>query len=304
MLKAELWLRAGQHLRRPGGNGRSIEPVGRILVVIPVYGEHALTHALLDDLRGEPQPLDVTIVDNRGDYPQHADETVLRPKDNLGWAGGTNHGTAETLTAAHIAVVWLNNDTRLASGFIDGLLHCWRDTEAGLIGPSYDCYWAHQRPRRPVDVGAYRAKARHFTASFVDGVCMFVPSTTLEALGMLDSETFAPVGYGADIDYGLRVRSAGDPVVVTRLSYLHHEKSVTATTIYGDQGVAEYGTHGDSVMDAGMATKWGTDWWRLAEIDPTTKQTPPPSWRRRARTGRLPVLNRLSASRRRSRLSH
>jgi GT2 family glycosyltransferase len=284
-----------------GVSGESA-PAGRILVVIPVHGEHALTHALLDDLHAEPEPLDITVVDNRGDYRQHAEETVLRPKENLGWAGGTNHGTVETMSSDHMAVVWLNNDTRLAGGFIGGLVRCWRDTGAGLVGPCYDCYWKHQRARRPVDVRMYRPRARHFTAPFLDGVCMFVPMKTLDAVGMLDSETFAPVGYGADIDYCLRVRSAGDSVVVTRLSYLHHEKSVTATTMYGD-GLANYGTHGDSVMAAGMATKWGDDWWRLAEIDPTTKQTPPPSWRRRGRTGRLPVFSRTSASRRRSRLS-
>ncbi len=247
-------------------------------------------------------PVDVTVVDNRGDYAQHADEAVLRPDENLGWAGGTNHGTMETLASSHMAVVWLNNDTRLASGFIGGLVRCWRDTRAGLVGPSYDCYWNHQRLRRPVDVRMYRPKARHFTAPFVDGTCMFVPRSTLEAVGMLDSETFAPVGYGADFDYGLRVRSAGDSVVVTRLSYLHHEKSVTANSMYGER-LAEYGTHGDSVMAAGMAAKWGDDWWRLAEIDPDTKQTPPPTQRRRALKRRLPVFTRLSASRRRSRLS-
>jgi GT2 family glycosyltransferase len=254
-----------------------------------------MTHALLDDLRGESESLDVSVVDNRGDYPQHADEVVLRPWKNLGWAGGTNHGTMEMLSSRHLAVVWLNNDTRLASGFLGGLLRCWQDTGAGLVGPSYDCYWNHQRPRRPVDVQAYRPKARHFTAPFVDGTCMFVPSDTLDALGMLDSRTFAPVGYGADIDYGLRVRSAGGAVVVTRLSYLHHEKSVTATTMYGG-GLAGYGNQGDSVMAAGMAAKWGDDWKRLAEIDPTKKQTPPSTWRRRARLGRLAATTPVPAS--------
>jgi GT2 family glycosyltransferase len=277
-------------------------PAPRVLVVIPVYGEHALTHALLNDLRGEAVPLDVTVVDNRGDYAQHLDESVLRPGENLGWAGGTNHGTAATLTASHMAVVWLNNDTRLASGFIDGLVRCWQATEAGLVGPFYDCYWNHQRPRRPVDLRSYRPRARHFSAPFVDGTCMFVPRSTLDAVGMLDAETFAPVGYGADFDYGLRVRAVGAAVVVTGLSYLHHEKSVTAKTMYGD-GLAEYGTHGDSVMAAGMAGKWGDDWWGLAEIDPATKQTPAPSWRRRWRPGRLSLFSRTSASRPRSRLS-
>jgi GT2 family glycosyltransferase len=276
--------------------------MGRILVVIPVHGEYAMTHSLLDDLRRESEPLDVTVVDNRGDYPQHADETVIRSERNLGWAGGTNHGTVETLSSDHMAVVWLNNDTRLAGGFIGGLVRCWQDTRAGLIGPFYDCYWNHQRVRGAVDVGKYQPKARHFTAPFVDGTCMFVPSSTLAGLGTLDSLAFAPVGYGADIDYGLRVRSAGHSVVVTRLSYLHHEKSVTAKSIYGG-GLADYGNQGDSVMAAGMAAKWGDDWRRIAEIDPTTKQTPPPSWRKRARKERTFSINRFSARTLRSRRS-
>ena len=69
--------------------------MGRILVVIPVHGEQAMTHAVLEDLGREPEPIDVTVVDNRGDYPRHADETVLCPAENLGWAAGTNHGTTE-----------------------------------------------------------------------------------------------------------------------------------------------------------------------------------------------------------------
>jgi GT2 family glycosyltransferase len=276
--------------------------VGRILIVIPVYGEQAMTHALIEDLEREPEPIDVTVVDNRGDYERRAHETVLRPSENLGWAAGTNHGTAKALTPDHEAAVWLNNDTRLASGFIRGLVRCWQETGAGLVGPTYDCYWNHQRLRRPADVRSYRPKTRHFTAPFVDGTCMFVPRSTLDSVGMLDADTFAPVGYGADFDYCLRVRSAGRSVVVTRLSYLHHEKQVTARSIHGDR-LGEYGARGDSVMSAGMTAKWGDDWWRLAKIDPSTKQTPAPSWRRRARTARRSVFSRFSASRRRSRLS-
>ncbi len=148
------------------------------------------------------------------------------------------------------------------------------------------------------------AKGRHFTAPFVDGTCMFVPRSTLDAVGMLDADSFAPVGYGADFDYCLRVRSAGRPVVVTRLSYLHHEKQVTARSIHGDR-LGEYGTRGDSVMAAGMTTKWGDDWWRLAEINPTTKQTSSPGWLRRAGLwpSRLYRVSRTFAKTPQSRLS-
>ncbi len=90
------------------------EKAGRVLVVIPVFGEQETTHALLDDLRREADHADV-VVDNRGDYEAAGDETVLRPGSNLGWAGGTNHGTATARRDEHVAFVWLNNDTRLSS---------------------------------------------------------------------------------------------------------------------------------------------------------------------------------------------
>ena len=142
----------------------------------------------------------------------------------------------------------MNNDVRLAPGFVAGLVRAWEETGAGLLGPLYDCYWNHQRPSRIVDPPEYRARARHYAVPFVDGTCMFVPVSTLDAVGMLDADTFAPVGYGADLDYGLRVSAAGLPVAVTHLAYLHHEKSVTGEKVFG---LEEYGRRGYSAMDTG-----------------------------------------------------
>ena len=275
---------------------------GRILVVIPVHGGHDMTHALLEDLRREAGLVDVTIVDNGQDYPPHGDETVLRPGENLGWAAGTNFGTTECLSDDHAAVVWLNNDTRLATGFFAGLVGAWEETGAGLLGPLYDCYWQHQRASRAVPVGSYRPRARHYAAPFVDGTCMFVPASTIEAIGVLDAETFAPVGYGADLDYAMRVRSAGMPVAVTRLAYLHHEKSMTAKKVFAG-GLTEYGTRGYPVMEAGMTKKWGEDWRRHLGIDQATNQTRPTGWRKRMPATPLAGVSELSASTRRWRRS-
>lgn len=249
---------------------------GRVLVVIPVQGGQELTHALLEDVRREEGFLDVTVVDNRGDYPRAGTETVLSPGENLGWAGATNFGTSECLTGEHDAVVWLNNDTRLSTGFFAGLVRAWRESGAGLIGPLYDCYWNHQRPARTVSVGDYRPRARQTAVPFVDGTCMFVPTPTLDAVGMLDADAFAPVGWGADLDYGLAVRRAGLSVVATGLAYLHHEKAVTAKAFWAG-GMEEYGSRGDAVMEAGMTKKWGAGWRDRVGIDPETKQTRPVS---------------------------
>lgn len=260
----------------------------RVLVVIPVHGHHEMTHDLLADLRRESDLADVVVVDNRGDYPAIGDEDVLRPGTNLGWAGGTNHGTVERRRPEHVGFVWLNNDTRLSRGFVSGLLRSWRTTGAGLLGPRYDCYWMHQRPRRLVPVERYRPRPVHVSAPFLDGTCLFVPATTVEAIGLLDASTFSPVGWGAEIDYGLRARAAGLDVVVTSLAYLHHEKSVTGTSIF--EGLEGYAARGYPVLIEGMARKWGEDWRVRARIDPATGNTVAMNrleriLRRRARSG-------------------
>lgn len=258
----------------------------RVLVVVPVYGHHEMTHDLVADLRREHGLADVVIVDNGGDYPPIGEEDVVRPDSNLGWAGGTNHGTLQRGRADHVAFVWLNNDTRLSAGFVAGLVQSWKTTGAGMVGPFYDCHWAHQRLTRTVRVERYRPKAVHFRAPFLDGTCMFVPASTINAVGLLDAETFSPVGWGADVDYSLRARAAGLELAVTRLSYLHHEKSATGRTVF-EGGLEEYAERGYPVMSEGLLSKWGDDWRLKAGMDPATSQTTPLGRRARIRADRV-----------------
>ncbi|HWG72580.1 MAG TPA: hypothetical protein VG184_00850 [Acidimicrobiales bacterium] len=231
-----------------------------------------MTHALLADLERESDRTDVVIVDNRGDYPTRGSESVLRPGDNLGWAGGTNYGTRERREDHHAAVIWLNNDTRLAAGFVTGLFRSWRTTAAGLVGPFYDCHWLHQRDQSLPPVASYRARRRHYRAPFLDGTCMFVPATTLDRVGLLDEDTFAPLGWGAEIDYCLQARAVGLDIVVTRLAYLHHERSVTAKTVF-EGSYDEYVGMAYPVARAGLRRKWGDDWQVDNGVDPNTSQT-------------------------------
>lgn len=244
----------------------------RALVVVPVYGEQETTHALLGDLATEAHLVDVVVVDNLGDYQAFADEEVLRPGRNLGWAGGTDHGTLTCRRDEHVAFVWLNNDTRLARGFVAGLLRSWEDTGADVLGPVYDCHWRHQRLVPAVPVGSYRPRAATYRVPFIDGTCMFVPAATVDALGVLDADSFGPLGWGAEIDYCLRARAAGLTVAVTRRAYLHHERAVTAEAVFGD-----YDTYVASAFPAalqGLRERWG-DWEQLAEVRLPESQTGP-----------------------------
>jgi GT2 family glycosyltransferase len=232
-----------------------------------------MTHDLLADLRRERALADVVVVDNGGDYPVIGDELVVRPGTNLGWAGGTNYGTVECGRPEHAGFIWLNNDTRLSAGFVAGLTRCWKTTGAGIVGPFYDCYWVHQRLAERVPVERYRPRTLHFRSPFLDGTCMLVPASTIDAIGLLDAEMFGPVGWGADLDYCLRARDAGLELAVTRLSYLHHEKSVTGQILF--EGLEGYAASGYPVLVRGLSRKWGDGWRETAGIDPSTGQTRP-----------------------------
>jgi GT2 family glycosyltransferase len=271
----------------------------RVLGVIPVHGDHQMTHDLLADLWRERTLVDVVVVDNGGDYRPAGDEVVLRPGKNLGWAGATNYGTEAKMSSEYSGALWLNNDTRLAEGFVGGLIRCWQDTDAALVGPFYDCYWSHQRLRRPVPVDVYRPRPRHFRAPFLDGTCIFAPAATIDAIGLLDAATFSPIGWGAEIDYGLRARSAGFELATTQLSYLHHEKSVTGKRLY-EGGLRGYAERGYPVLMNGMREKWGENWRVIAGIEDPSSQTRRPGWRRRLPGLRSRMLRTASASRRRS----
>jgi GT2 family glycosyltransferase len=242
----------------------------RVLVVIPVFGEPDITHALLDDLALERDLLDVVVVDNKGDYEPVGWEDVLRPEGNLGWAGGTNHGTRERLGPEHVGVLWLNNDTRLSLRFVAQLREAARDTGAAVVGPVYNCHWHHQHLPIWSDPREYEPERLHLRAPFIDGTAMYVPRWALDRLGLLDDETFVPLGWGAEVDYCLRARAAGLRVAITRGAFLAHERAVTAQAVFGDYDA--YLEKAWPGMVAGMEARWGPDWKARAQLDPESLQ--------------------------------
>jgi hypothetical protein len=237
-------------------------PLDPVLAVIPVFGRDDLTHAVIGDLTREAG-VDVLVVDNRGDYTAIAGERVLRPGSNLGWAGGTKLGIESGLDSGNYAAfLALNNDTRLSRGFVRGLVRCQSETGAGLVGPFYDCFWPHQRLRRPIPPDRYFPRRRHFVAPFIDGTAMLIPFTTVAKVGQFDATSYGPFGYGAEIDYSARVWKAGLTVAVTRLSYLHHERASTGKQLSDDYEAEAF----EEAID-GLQLRWGQDWRRVTGLD-------------------------------------
>lgn len=238
-------------------------------VIVPAYGQHHLTRAVLQDLRDDGYPCAVYIVDNGGDYRATGEEYVLRPGANLRWAGGCNLGLITAQQHGHAGYVLLNNDVRLSHGFLLRLLEAWRDTGAALVGPVYDHNWPQQRVSYAGPASEYRPRKLDRAVPFTDGTCMFIPHRTLLQVGLLDERTWPRYGWGCDKDYALRVREASGTVWVTERAYLNHlGRQTAAKAIWYSEQEAE------AENDAGMAAKWGPAWKDLlyAGFDSTPRE--------------------------------
>ena len=72
----------------------------------------------------EHEGAEYLIVDNRGDYPTISDERVVRTRENLGWAGGSDFGFRIAFSEGYSHAMTLNNDTRISKGFVDLRRRC------------------------------------------------------------------------------------------------------------------------------------------------------------------------------------
>lgn len=138
----------------------------------------------------------------RGEFP---DALLIETGANLGFAGGTNRGIAES-DAPYVML--LNSDTRVEPGCL-GMLYRKLETEPG-IGllaarllnadgtPQASCVpdrfpWAYSAPDRDCDL------------VWASAAALVVRRYCLEAIGALDEEFFYT---GEDYDWGLRARKA------------------------------------------------------------------------------------------------
>ncbi|MDQ6688614.1 MAG: methyltransferase domain-containing protein [Actinomycetota bacterium] len=244
----------GAPVRRVRTRGRA-RP--RTAVAIPVLGRPELTRALLDDVAREPW-VDPVVVDNGGDHVPVHGERVLRPGRNLGWAGACNLALEELSGRGYDAVVLLNNDTRLSSGFFAGLWRAHRRSGADLLAPVYDGTWPQQRSTYGGDAAGYPRSRVTRKVPFLDGTCLFLPRRTWEDVGLLDAASFPDHGWGVDLDYALRVHAQARTVAVTEESFLHHEGGGTASVSGEDWKVSAW-----QELAVGMRRKYGVAWPRL-----------------------------------------
>ncbi len=186
----------------------------RFDVVIVSFNTRDLLRDCLTALEADPGvPFRAIVVDNassdgsadmvRQEFPK---ARVLPLDRNLGFAGGTNRGLAES-DAPYILL--LNSDTRMRPGALAKMAGCFeQDPRAGLVAArllNADGSW------QPSCVPArfpwsYQSPQRAERLLWASGAALAIRQECLLAVGGLDEEFFYT---GEDCDWGLRVRRAG-----------------------------------------------------------------------------------------------
>jgi GT2 family glycosyltransferase len=234
----------------PGLRAPADEP--RVSVVIPAHGRFDLTHACIASIAaaGDASPFEVLLVDDGS-----ADETVLadivfggavrviRNTRNTGFLHTANRGAA---AARGEFLLFLNNDTLVQPGWMDGLLQTFEaDPGIGIAGAALvfpdgtlqevggivGRYGEATNWGRGGDPDEPRHRCLR-DADYVSGAALMIRRTTFQHLGGFDP-LFAP-GYYEDTDLCFRVREqAGLRVVVQPAARIIHLEGGTAGTDTG-----------------------------------------------------------------------
>jgi GT2 family glycosyltransferase/Flp pilus assembly protein TadD len=186
---------------------------------------------------------------------------VLRNESNRGVPAAWNQAIAR---ARGRYLVFLNNDTVLAPGWLEGLvsqaLHDW--PRVGLVGPVTNGAPEPQGIRAGYDslehLDAFAAQRRQDFAGRpllvrrLTGFCLLVRREVLERVGTFD-ERFG-LGFFEDDDLGVRAQEAGYRLVVARDVYVHH---------YGNRTFEHLGIDFRQRMEANFElfkSKWGPEY--------------------------------------------
>jgi GT2 family glycosyltransferase len=202
-----------------------------LLITVPVYGQHDLTHALVQDL--EREGAEYLILDNGGDYPALGNERIVRPGSNLGWAGGSDRGFRIAFSEGYSHAMTLNNDTRISKGFVEALVDQRLPDDAGIVAPVIDHGFPSAESEEKPDAADYSPIQRYRRVPVIEGTALVLSRTCWQAIGGLDLQTFRRYGWGVDLDLALRARDAGFALYVTELAYINHFGHKTAVASFG-----------------------------------------------------------------------
>jgi GT2 family glycosyltransferase len=210
------------------------------------YNQAQVTCEMVASLRQVTYPnLEVIVVDNASptDDPsiiqeQFPEVKLIRSAKNLGYAGGNNLGIRE---ARGKYLLFLNNDTEVASGFIEPLVALFeQNPEAGIASPKIIFYgsdnviqYAGSRGVNPwtgrsvtigqleQDLGQYNTSA---STELADGAAMMVPRAVIEEVGLMPEVYFL---YYEELDWCEMIKRWGFTCHYVAGSTIYHKESLS-----------------------------------------------------------------------------
>ena len=191
----------------------------------------------------------VVIIDN-GSKNNEADKLkkkfpnipIIRNKKNEGFCKANNQGINYALQKVAEYVLILNNDTVPRKDFLSILVEkMQKDKKLGVCGPVIKYYksdkvWFGGSKRGIFGLVQQDWKGRKYSdfkrevrkqkeVPFITGCALFMRSSVLKKIGVLDEIYFA---YVEDVDFSFRVRKAGYRVQLVPESVIEHKKSASA----------------------------------------------------------------------------
>jgi GT2 family glycosyltransferase/SAM-dependent methyltransferase len=219
-------------------------------IIVPVYGGLYETRQCLDSVLSNPQrtPFELVVIDDASPerdlktYLEHIAKagsiTLLRNKNNIGFAGTVNRGMA---LHPDRDIVLLNSDTEVANDWLDRIRGCaLSDPEIGTVTPfsnnaticSYPVFCQENSLPQGWDV---RSLDRLFSdtnsGAVIDiptavGFCMYIKRPCLVQLGLFDEKSFG-LGYGEENDFCMKAAKAGWRHVLCGDTFVYHAGGVS-----------------------------------------------------------------------------
>ncbi len=216
-----------------------------ISIVIVTYNQLEYTRLCLESITqcsGYPN-YELILVDNASSdgtvetltrfRDEHPGVTLIANSSNLGFAAANNLGAR---AAQGDFLVFLNNDTLVTPGWLQGLLTCLqRDPSTGMVGPMTNDIGNEARLevdyRDPAESRLFaarrlaRTRGQSFEIRMLALYCAMLPRALYEQVGGMD-ERYG-IGMFEDDDLALSLKSAGRSLVCARDVFIHHFHGVS-----------------------------------------------------------------------------